>query len=330
MEPALASLTDPARLAALAELALGLDDAADLVEVARVGARGTSRLLGGRGVLVQLSDPSATTGSVSAAAGPEMSAELLAKPLAGSSGELGEVVLDGGQDLGDDAPVLDALVARLARAADRLTAAALARADREATLLATSALLQQRAGRRDGRAERLRAIVRLLAEELESTDASWTEHLVAIAPLVDLVDLGVPDGLLARGDDDALHAAHAERGAAAAAFALRDGGPLAEAARETIGAVRERWDGRGGPVGLAGERIPLGARLVAVADEVERCGARRGVPGDFDAVRRLAGLRLDPALVELALAHADRLERVFDGLFEDERTERERARRRVA
>lgn len=329
VEPALASLTDPARLAALVELAVGLDDAADLAAVARVGARGVSRLLGGRSVLVELADPTATTGHVSAAAGPEMSAALLATTLAGSSGELGEIVLDGGQDLGDDAALFDALVARLARAADRHARAALAAADREALMRVTSSLLQQRAGRCEGRAMRLRAIVSLLAHARGGVDAAWVERLVEIAPWVDLLELQVPDGLLVRGDDaDTLHAAHAERGAAAAAFALGVGGPLAEAACEMIGAVRERWDGRGGPAGLAGEEIPLAARLVAVADEIERCGARRGVPGNFEAVRALAGRRLDPTLVELALARGDGLARVFEGLFEDERGER--VRRNVA
>ncbi|MGC3173889.1 HD domain-containing phosphohydrolase, partial [Pseudomonas aeruginosa] len=36
-------------------------------------------------------------------------------------------------------------------------------------------------------------------------------------------------------------------------------------ARQIAYSLHERWDGRGFPVGLAGERIPLAARIVALA-----------------------------------------------------------------
>jgi len=48
----------------------------------------------------------------------------------------------------------------------------------------------------------------------------------------------------------------------------------------------ERWDGRGHPDGLAGERIPLASRLIAAA-EVLRAGA---------PVEQFTGTTLDPQL----------------------------------
>ena len=50
----------------------------------------------------------------------------------------------------------------------------------------------------------------------------------------------------------------------------------------------------GFPDGLAGERIPLGARIVAVADAYAAEGT--------DALRDGAGTRFDPAVVEAVLA----------------------------
>jgi cyclic di-GMP phosphodiesterase len=41
------------------------------------------------------------------------------------------------------------------------------------------------------------------------------------------------------------------------------------AARPIVRHHHERWDGDGFPDGLAGEAIPLAARIVAVADSVE-------------------------------------------------------------
>lgn len=85
-----------------------------------------------------------------------------------------------------------------------------------------------------------------------------------------------------------------------------------------IPAVRyhhERWDGKGHPEGLAGEAIPLFARILAVANAWDRLrtGApgREGLPEAQAAreLRRLAGTELDPALTETfvrALGHGPR------------------------
>ena len=44
---------------------------------------------------------------------------------------------------------------------------------------------------------------------------------------------------------------------------------LHEAGVQVVRSHHERWDGRGYPDGLAGEEIPLGARIFAVADAVD-------------------------------------------------------------
>ena len=62
--------------------------------------------------------------------------------------------------------------------------------------------------------------------------------------------------------------------------------PGLEAVALIVRHTRERWDGGGHPDGLAGERIPLAARLIAAAEA--RCG---GAP-----VEQLTGASLDPQL----------------------------------
>lgn len=67
----------------------------------------------------------------------------------------------------------------------------------------------------------------------------------------------------------------------------------------------ERWDGSGYPDGLAGENIPLGARIIAVADAYDAMTSERPYQkplGHEEAVRRIreeAGKQFDPALAEL-------------------------------
>jgi putative two-component system response regulator len=83
--------------------------------------------------------------------------------------------------------------------------------------------------------------------------------------------------------------------------------PLAHESPDVLRIVRshhERLDGRGFPDGLRGERIPIEARIVAVADSFDAMTTRRPYrearPPD-DALlelRRVAGTQLDPDAVE--------------------------------
>jgi two-component system, cell cycle response regulator len=75
----------------------------------------------------------------------------------------------------------------------------------------------------------------------------------------------------------------------------------------------ERWDGTGYPDGLAGADIPLGARIVAVADAYEAMTSPRpfALPRSpqaaIDELRRCAGTQFDPTVVEaFAVAWRDR------------------------
>jgi|HigsolmetaAR202D_1030399.scaffolds.fasta_scaffold00019_70 putative two-component system response regulator len=67
----------------------------------------------------------------------------------------------------------------------------------------------------------------------------------------------------------------------------------------------ERWDGKGYPDGLAGEAIPLGARIVAVADAFDAMTTQRPynkVCSKREAIERLRrgkGIYWDPNVVEI-------------------------------
>jgi HD-GYP domain-containing protein (c-di-GMP phosphodiesterase class II) len=79
----------------------------------------------------------------------------------------------------------------------------------------------------------------------------------------------------------------------------------------------ERWDGRGYPHGLAGESIPLFARLIALADSFDAMSSTRTYRAArerswvLDEIRRSAGTQFDPRLaplfIELDFSEFDRL-----------------------
>jgi putative nucleotidyltransferase with HDIG domain len=74
----------------------------------------------------------------------------------------------------------------------------------------------------------------------------------------------------------------------------------------------EHWDGAGYPDGLAGEDIPLGARILSVADAYEAMTGRRThrkrlAPATARAeLERTAGTQFDPEVVRVFLAELDR------------------------
>jgi HD-GYP domain-containing protein (c-di-GMP phosphodiesterase class II) len=78
--------------------------------------------------------------------------------------------------------------------------------------------------------------------------------------------------------------------------------------RDAVRNHHERFDGRGYPDGLCGDRIPLAARIVSVADAYDAMTGQR--PYRFPMtpdralleIERARGAQFDPAIVEVMLA----------------------------
>lgn len=86
--------------------------------------------------------------------------------------------------------------------------------------------------------------------------------------------------------------------------------PVLHPAAQIIGAICERVDGRGWPAGLSGAAIPLGARILCVADAVDALAAlcvELSLPADVLAVELVqhAGTRFDPVVVAAVVRWLD-------------------------
>jgi putative two-component system response regulator len=141
-----------------------------------------------------------------------------------------------------------------------------------------------------------------LALGFEPRDA---EDLLHAAPMHDVGKIGIPDHILRKpgqltAEEWSVMRSHATIGADI--IGQHDSGVLHIAAKIAL-SHHEKWDGSGYPGGLAGEAIPLEARIVAIADVFDALTSVRPYKAAWsveDAVallEREAGKQFDPALV---------------------------------
>ncbi|RPF42569.1 metal dependent phosphohydrolase [Thermodesulfitimonas autotrophica] len=167
-----------------------------------------------------------------------------------------------------------------------------------------------------GHSQRVAEMVWDLARRagLSRRECVWL-HLAA--HLHDIGKIGVPDNILRKPGKLFPHEwaqmqRHPEIG-----YEILSRSPRLKAVARTVLHHHERWDGKGYPLGLKGEAIPLGVRLIAVCDAIDAMTSARPYRpartwaecrAELQAVR---GLQLDPALVDFALALLPRWERRY-------------------
>ncbi|MBP7395083.1 MAG: two-component system response regulator [Zoogloea sp.] len=179
---------------------------------------------------------------------------------------------------------------------------------------------------------RTQTYVELLARHLENhdrfRDALAGEHLgriVKAAPLHDVGKVGVPDSILLKPgrltpEEFEIMKSHAMIGAdainkamAQAIAACTDAEAaeravkafdFLEVAKEIAAGHHEKWDGSGYPAGLAGDAIPVSARLMALADVFDALMTRRVYKPAFDIdettriISEGRGKHFDPDVVD--------------------------------
>jgi putative two-component system response regulator len=193
----------------------------------------------------------------------------------------------------------------------------------DVTILAMASLAETRDNETGNHIRRTQHYVRALALELRklpkyatSFDDAAVELLFKSAPLHDIGKVGIPDAILLKPgkltpEEFEVMKTHTTLGrdAIVAAETLLDE-PVSFLgyAREIAYAHQEKWDGSGYPEGLAGERIPLSARLMAVADVYDALISRRVYKPPFphdkavEIIREGRGKHFDPDVVDAFLA----------------------------
>lgn len=170
--------------------------------------------------------------------------------------------------------------------------------------------------------------VQVLAEHLrdhprfrDQLDEETIQLLYKAAPLHDIGKVGIPDAILNKpgkltAEEFETMKRHSELGRnviqEAEAELSGHSQRFLRCAREVAYSHHERWDGTGYPEGLAGDAIPLGARLMAVADVYDALISRRIYKPPFSHEQAIAmivaasGTHFDPDVAEAMAQIADK------------------------
>ena len=193
-------------------------------------------------------------------------------------------------------------------------------AAQDATITAFCALAEARDYETGNHIRRTQHYVRTLAERVrehprfrdELTDEA-IQLLFKSAPLHDIGKVAVPDAVLLKPgkldrDEWEVMKRHTVFGRDAILQAEEslppDSDSFLKTAREIAYGHHERWDGSGYPEGLAGDAIPLSARIMAVADVYDALISKRVYKSAFgheeavELIMRDRGTHFDPDLAD--------------------------------
>jgi len=178
--------------------------------------------------------------------------------------------------------------------------------------------------------ERVSRFCRVLAEGLR--DAGWyTEEITDLfvrdiersAPLHDIGKVGIPDSILLKEGkltdaEWAVMRRHPDIGAETmnAILATSPGASFLTMGRDVALYHHENWDGTGYGAGLAGEDIPLSARILRVADVYDALTTWRPYKEPWSHERAVAmvvedsGVQFDPRIVEVMVSQQAAFDRL--------------------
>lgn len=193
----------------------------------------------------------------------------------------------------------------------------------DVTIMALASLAETRDNDTGNHLRRTQHYLKTLAEQLKAhprfcdfLSEGHIELLFKSAPLHDIGKVGIPDHILLKpgrltAEEFEVMKSHSRLGYDALEHAEREFGmpvPFLRFAKEIAYLHHEKWDGSGYPEGLAGDAIPVSARLMALADVYDALISKRvykdGMPHDRAAAILLEGrgTHFDPDVVDAFMA----------------------------
>lgn len=193
---------------------------------------------------------------------------------------------------------------------------------REVAIFALAKLAESRDPETGRHLERVQCYSRALAQKLaqmptmaEQIDTEYIRLIYLTSPLHDIGKVAIPDSVLRKPGvlteaEFAIMKTHTQYGADTLEAALErfPDARFLNTARDIAASHHERWNGSGYPRGLAGEAIPLAARIVALADVYDALTSKRCYKDAFShdharsIIEKESGAHFDPHVVAAFLA----------------------------
>ena len=240
----------------------------------------------------------------------ELISSLVISPLHTSTEHLGWLVAvrDAGRPFSEgDRKLATILAERLALSVHNARLAETLEDSFRSTIQAFVTSLEEKDEYTAGHSERVADYARLTAQAL-GLSAALVEQAHQGGRLHDIGKLPLPDELLNKPGPLTSQEYEALKRHTTYGYELLRPIPFFQALLPAVWSHHERWDGRGYPQGLAGEEIPLTARIMAVADSYDAMTSDRAYRKAMtheDAVhelRRCAGRQFDPKVVDAFLS----------------------------
>ncbi|TAJ20670.1 MAG: HD domain-containing protein [Planctomycetota bacterium] len=330
------------RIHHLIEYSNSLRSLGSLEELAQLSVRTSHELLPGRKFEIEIQPPErARVDLVRGEAGEHIGEAAFVQPLETSEGRVGElrVSLAPGEQLSaEDRAIVEALAGYAALAAWNVVRRRQRDLSQHAAITALALLAERRDDETGRHVDRVSSYCRLVAEGLRAdgkhvetiTDA-FVDDLVRSAPLHDIGKVGIPDSILLKpgkltSDEWEVMKTHTTIGAdtlrRVAASSEFDNDFL-RLGIEIAASHHEKWNGTGYPAGLAGEAIPLSARIVALADCYDALTTKRPYKQAWTHAAALqyvvehAGTQFDPAVIAAFAARADQADAIRQRLADE-------------
>ena len=154
----------------------------------------------------------------------------------------------------------------------------------------------------------------LIAEKL-GLQAKDVQNILYAAPMHDVGKIGIPDSILMKPgklteEEFDLMKIHTTIGAKILANSKSK---ILQVAEQIALSHHEKWNGKGYPLGLSGDDIPLAGRIVALADVFDALTSKRPYKNPFpvkvaiDIIKKERGQHFDPDVVDIFLENIDEI-----------------------
>lgn len=196
-------------------------------------------------------------------------------------------------------------------------------------VLGMATMVESRDNSTGGHIKRTSGVVQILSDKLlENEDTLPKEFLdmvVRAAPMHDLGKITIEDKILRKqgsftNEDYEVMKKHSEEGARIVGQLLQgvEEDRFVKIAVNMAHYHHEKWDGTGYPEGLAGEEIPIEARIMALADVFDALVSKRcykealSVDSVFEMIEESIGTQFDPKLGAVFLTCREELKRFYE------------------